>query len=94
MKKKKYSNFSFKRFLTRGVSGLVVFECVALAWAYTVYRKLNHDHDFRYKCLYSTPEWTAWIVEGYYKVGETLNPESKTRQLDQELWRQQGRPDV
>jgi len=89
--RKKTDPWSPTRFLKRQVSLFLMLECAGIAASYILYRKLNHNPEFRYT-LYSS-QYSAFnsIVEGYYKLGETLNSESQIRQLDQELWKKEGK---
>ena len=89
--RKKTDPWSPTRFLKRQVSLFLMLECAGIAASYILYRKLNHNPEFRYT-LYSS-QYSSFnsIVEGYYKLGETLNSESQIRQLDQELWKKEGK---
>ena len=83
--------FSFKRFVGRSVSYLILLECACIAGSYIGYRKINHDQEFRYKLYSSEYSTLNVIVEGYYKLGEQMNSECSIRQLDQDHWKSQGK---
>ena len=89
--RKKTDPWSFKRFVGRSVSYLVIAECACLAGSYIGYRKINHDQEFRYKLYSSEYSTLNVIVEGYYKLGEQMNSECSIRQLDQDHWKSQGK---
>jgi hypothetical protein len=87
--KKEALGYSWKRIGSRAVSGLVILELSALFGSYLLYRKTNHDPEFRYK-LYRTKGLYP-MLESYYKLGETLNSESNIRASDRDLWTEQGK---
>ena len=87
--KRTTKNLTWKQRLAKPVGALVLFEVGALLASYAIYYKVNHDLEFRYKVYKS--RYFSSIVEGYYKLGETLNPEVSIRQVDQEIWKRQGK---
>ncbi|XP_053401109.1 protein CEBPZOS-like [Mercenaria mercenaria] len=60
----------------------LVAEGVLVAYAYSIYFKLNRYQDYRYKYHKEHP----WILNMYYKVGETIGG-LDTRNKDLEHWR-------
>ena len=88
-KREKSFNWSWKGLLGKTVGGLVALELCGVAVGYYFYRKINHDMNYRYK-LWMNPNF-AFIVEGYYNLGETLNSECRIRETDQQIWRLQGK---
>lgn len=71
------------------VKGLILVEAVSALACFGFYVKLNRDPNLRFE-LHRRPGGYE-IVEGYYKLGETLNSELKTREADLELWKSQGK---
>ena len=68
-----------------------MIECACIAGSYIFYRRINHNPEFRYTLYSSQYSTLNSIVEGYYKLGETMNSESQIRQFDQELWKKEGK---
>ncbi len=81
--------FSWKRFGKKAVTGVVLAELFGVLACYVFYRKTNRDPEFRY--ILSQNSIGSGILEGYYKLGETLNSEIKIRDYDKALWKQQGK---
>jgi len=80
---------TWKRIITKGVSGVVMVEAVAFLSCFIFYVKINRDLDFRYT-LHSNPR-LSWILNSYYKFGETLSPDYTARAVDKEIWKRQGK---
>ncbi|CAH0714704.1 unnamed protein product, partial [Brenthis ino] len=76
----------FKRILGVTAKTIFVIEALGIAASYGLWFKLNTERDFR---LYMYKNYN-WILEGYYKVGETL-AEQKTRELDNQVWTNEGK---
>lgn len=85
---RKKSVFSWKRILAGSVSGIVFVELACLAGGYFIYRRINHDPDFRY-VLYKSR--FSGVLEGYYKLGEKINPALGIREADLVYWKTTGR---
>ncbi|CAB3222602.1 unnamed protein product [Arctia plantaginis] len=77
---------AYKRFITFSLKAVLLVEAAGLAVSYGLWHKLNSDRDFR---LYMYKNYN-WALEGYYGVGEKL-ANNKTRELDQAVWRNEGK---
>ncbi|XP_050347364.1 protein CEBPZOS-like isoform X3 [Nymphalis io] len=71
----------FKRVLGLTAATIFVAESIGIAVTYGLWYKLNTEREFR---LYMYKNYN-WVLEGYYKVGETLGGH-KTRELDTKVW--------
>jgi len=65
---------TWKSLIKKGVGGLVLFEITCLGVSYLFYRAINRNPDFRYM-LFTKNSFTKMVLNGYYKVGDTLNKE-------------------
>ena len=64
----------------------IASEVLGFACAYIIYRKTNTDRDFRLK-LKEYNRATEAILEYYYRLGETYNPDLKCiREEDARIW--------
>ncbi len=68
---------------------ILALEVAAFVGLYAFYRKTNRDPEFRF--LLATRPGGHEVLELYYQLGETLNPELKIRESDIRLWREQGK---
>ena len=80
---------SFKQRMTPGWSMLMLAEFTAVLWSYVAFKKINRDLEFRYQ-VYKNP-YFSWAVETYYKTGEFMDKDCKVREIDQEIWKKQGK---
>jgi len=78
--------------MVKGVKNIVLIEAAVVLSAFSFLVKVNRDGDFRHR-LYSSPRF-SFMLEGYYKCGEYIyGADYTTREIDQEIWRRQGKLD-
>ena len=53
----------------------IAAEVIGFLGCYMFWRKLNRDQDFRYQASITYPP----LLEAYYTVGETIDPNNKIR---------------
>ncbi|KAF4524622.1 hypothetical protein B566_EDAN013873 [Ephemera danica] len=83
----KHPKPTYRKIIKRGAATLFIAEAVCFALSYAGWYRLNTNRDFR---LYMYKNH-SWILDGYYKFGEFVNPEKSPRQLDLAVWRQEGK---
>ncbi|CAH2232686.1 jg5311 [Pararge aegeria aegeria] len=69
----------FKRLLGITAATIFVVEAAGFAVSYGLWYKLNSERDFR---LYMHKNYN-WVLEGYYTLGEKLDPSSGLSPLGQ-----------
>lgn len=70
------------KYLTSGIKIFIAAELAALIGSYAIWRRLNHSREFRKEVRDRFPS----ILEGYYYIGEKLDPTSNIRSLDSAYW--------
>lgn len=63
----------------------IYVELALFGSTYYLWKRMNDSQDFRFKVRENAPS----ILEGYYQLGEQLGG-LKTRQMDEEAWREQS----
>ncbi|XP_059055479.1 protein CEBPZOS [Achroia grisella] len=77
---------AYKRFIGTSLKAIFFAEALGFAVSYGVYYKLNTDRAFR---LYMYQNH-SWVLEGYYQLGERIGGH-KTRDLDKQVWSNEGK---
>ena len=63
-------------------TAFIVGELFAFVGCYSLWREMNISQEFRY-----TVGQTYYpALDYYYKIGETIDPSSRIRQYDQQIW--------
>ncbi|PSN50188.1 hypothetical protein C0J52_06658 [Blattella germanica] len=78
---KKSPKPQYIRYIKGSAKVLFAVEAVLFAASYGIWYRMNTSRDFR---LYMHNNY-SWILEGYYKIGETLSSDSRpvrARELD------------
>ena len=75
MRKPGASSSSWSNRLKTAGKWFIAAEVMGLLGCYMFWRKLNRDQDFRYQASITYPP----LLEAYYTVGETIDPNNKIR---------------
>ncbi|CAG9864563.1 unnamed protein product [Phyllotreta striolata] len=78
----KRPNSTFKRWFKRGAVTIIVIDALSCVGSYFIWRKINTERDFRRYLHDNYP----FVLEGYYKIGETIDSQSQIRKIDWEHW--------
>lgn len=71
----------------RGSKIVIAAELCGIFASYLGWRYLNNNQDLRFH-LYQNHNW---ILESYYKVGETISSSSSVRKYDLDTWHAEGK---
>lgn len=73
---------SKKQLASTTLKAFLAFEVVGFIGSYALWHRMNVSQDFRYYMNKNFPK----ILDGYYSLGETLNPSLEMRTFDKLTW--------
>jgi len=80
--KKANANTAIPSLAKRFGKAFILAEVAGFFGCYFLWRKLNRDQDFRLVARDSYPP----LLETYYQIGETIDPDNRIREYDQMIW--------
>ncbi|XP_072383466.1 uncharacterized protein [Diabrotica undecimpunctata] len=75
-----------RKWLKRGAVALFVIEGASFVGSYFLWYRVNTDRDTRKYLYQNYPS----VLEAYYKIGETFDPQNQIRQIDLAYWNKES----